>query len=60
MKIWIVVEIDHYGGDMSDCWCSFNNYNGLKVFKTEAEAEAEYKRLEGEFATSARIEVVEL
>lgn len=39
MKIWVVVKIDHYGGDMLECWCTFNNFESLEVFTDKAAAE---------------------
>lgn len=40
MKIWIAVHIDHYGGDMLECWCTFDNFAGeVKVFYDLASAE---------------------
>jgi len=60
-KIWIVVMIDHYGGDMLDCWCTFNNYDGLKVFHNEKDAQDFANTYEkNHYADSARIEQVEL
>jgi len=60
MKIWIVVEIDGYGGDGLDCWCTFRDYSGLKVCYTEAERDKEIARIESIYAASAEVEEVTL
>jgi hypothetical protein len=61
MKIWIAVMIDHYGGDMLDCWCDFNEYDGLKVFYSKEDAEKFAKEHEtNRYAASCRIEEVEV
>lgn len=55
-KIWIVVKIDHYGGDMLDCWCTFDNFDGLEVFRSEREAQDYANAYEKQtYAASAKI-----
>jgi len=60
MKIWIVVTIDHYNGDMNDCFCTQSDYAGLKVCRTESERDEEVARIEAMYAHSARVEEVDL
>ena len=60
MKLWIVVSIDMYNGDMNDCFCTQNDYAGLKVCKSEAERDKEVARIEEMYAHRAVIEEVEI
>ena len=49
MKIWIAVQIDHYGSDMQECDCMFDNFAGeVKVFYDLASAEKYAKEYENE------------
>ena len=60
IKVWIVVNIDHYGGDQSECWCSFNNYAGLKVFTDYDAAVAHSAEQDKGYAQGSEIEEVEI
>lgn len=59
MKIWIAVQIDHYGaGDMSDCNCMARDFEGLEVFTDEDEAKRYAKEYEKSMYASS-VEIVE-
>jgi hypothetical protein len=60
IKVWVVSMIDCYGGDMSDCWCTFRNYNGVKVFTSYKEAEEFGTEHKQGFAADYEIEEFEV
>lgn len=60
IKVWIVSEIDCYGGDMLDCLCTFRNYAGVKVFTSKEEAADYAAELDKQFATDSEIDECEI
>ena len=62
ITVWVAVEIDHYGGDMLDCDCTFNNFAGdVKFLFSKKDADAYEKQYtKDNYAGSVRIVKKEL